>query len=451
MGRKAVKNSRERLCTQEFFALPADEDETCQGHSTSSSVPSNPRLSAFTESTAKGSGHCKDEEVRPANLDSQARSERQYKAAVAIYQTEVNRAQANRSERDKLKKELEVLDRFDWQDEVTRSLVGVWEIYGKSTSTAEEKLAARCNRVLFGLDYRKEELDVMLCHLQVFNVEKTRNDVADLYLEIRRQEAARHGFKFKTKASREEYDKVKRARKPDGKENETHRQRKRLAFDPALAAFEQQWVVTAHNVTVVCQEVNDEPVKLPTSPPDDLTFNHVELPEGLPQDIRRAIEDVEFIFVEILHLREEIIELRDKVRNTLMIWSSCKDESWANGKKQAHSLPQMITYERTRSWLLTCYVLQRCEEDKIRRYAKENKLEGVFSPKLCAALGLGPHEGDLPEDAWDTTVANWKIRAPSLDEMLEQCEEVRASVISGAESHATIRHGDWWKALKSKG
>lgn len=459
MGKKKnLKRIRDRLCTQEFFALPPDDDGPSlplPAKSLGHCICPDSHFTAAARDVANDIARFEPGRLAQGKSGDWAKVEGIHRTAAAEYQEDFKNTYHERLERERERDELEDLNQPDWQDEAAKLMIASLKILEEKNNPIVVNLEAKCNGAIGRLVYMKEELDSMLCHMQIFNAEKRFGFVDEQYLEIKRQQAARHGKVFDSKPFRvnmavPKFYQPRKARKPNRKESEKQQRQKKTGIGPALTDFEQHWKATVKDVQAVFQGVNDKPAKLPTSPPENLTFYSLKLPEGLPQHIRQAIQDLEFLLHEIYPMREGISKQRDNVRDNLMAWLACDSEAWAHGKKHAHEYPDMELYEQTRSWLLACYILWAREEDKIHRYVRDNDLEGAFSKELSAALGIGSYDADIPEDVWETTFAGLKAEANSLSEMLEECDEARKKYGVGTESDAATKDGHWWRALKSK-
>ncbi|KAI9881000.1 MAG: hypothetical protein M1830_009494 [Pleopsidium flavum] len=472
--RRNFKRFRDRLCTQEFFALPppssssSDDDDDNDDDNPSVPLPaqaldhSNCSDAQCTAASGPVANNSDLASSRPGRAAAQAKrgewakAEGVHRTAAAEYQEDFKRAYNERLERERERDELEDLNEPDWQDEAE-------ELMRVSEKVLDEEgehpvvvmVEAKCNFTISRLVFMKEELDWMLCHVQIFNGEKRFSFAEEQYLVIKRQQAARHGKVFDSKTRKSnmavpQFIQPKKARKSKGKGSEKQQRQKKTAFASALTDWEQHWKATVKDVQAVCQGVNDKPAKLQTNPPKNLTFYSLKVPEGLPQHIRQSVHDLEFLLHEIYPMRETIIKQRDNVRDNLMVWLACDSEAWAYGKKHAHEYPDMELYEQTRSWLLASYILWKREEDKIHRYVRDNNLEGAFSKELSAALGVGAYGRHITKDVWETTFTDLKIEANSLREMLEECDEARKKYRMGTELDAATKHGEWWRALMSK-
>lgn len=280
----------------------------------------------------------------------------------------------------------------------------------------------------------QEELDAMLCFLQVFNVNKGTELAADQFFHISQMRVERLKKKIKSidvlfnDASPGLLDASTLPASCGDKDQGSQMSTTQLTL--ALEAFQKNCEVTVQTLRSIRESFDEEPISLPCVPPEDLNFRSFQLPQGLPQHIRTEFDDLEYVRYETSTLRTRtgegsIFDLLSQLREAILTGLICNDETWNYCKRNA-ACNSLVSgrYERARSWHLTCGILwNRCEL-KIRRYLRDNGLEGKLSTGLSKWLNMDKSDEDLVDD-WEKNIATIKFYFNSFSEMIEECEEAR--------------------------
>lgn len=413
--KRILKSTRDRLITQEFFALPPDYDKP------------------GSDSAVKCS-HSVFDEAANAKPGDWIRTDLINKTNTPKYQEDMGRAYVEPSKLQPQKDGSPTQVLFDWRDKIKDFIVISTNVAQNKTCPINTRIEAECSRVFARAAHMAEELDSMLCVVQAFNADEPLHIADEQHLEIREAYAARHGIRLlvepsfvaKVDAESAKLDRTMQSGKTRQVEKwKPPRRRKKGTVDEVLTQFAKNWRAAAEVVHELCQGITVETAAPPSHPPEDLTYFSHKLPPSLAQHIRQEIQDVEFVLQEIYTMRREITKMRDKARNILTVWLACDNTTWTYGTKHAHESPHMVVYEHVRLWLAACYILWRRGEDKIHRYVNKNDLKGIFSDTLTKALGISTDDEEFRAREWAPMMEVIKHEASSFADMLEECKEAR--------------------------
>lgn len=409
-----LKRTREKLITQDFFALPENHDGPASDHTADCA--------------------CRPFQVADTKPGDWIRTDLINKTSTAKYQEEIKQAYLEQSRLQRQKDESPAMleEYIDWRDQTNDFVAATTKIAQQSNSLTT-RIDAQCCHAVARAAHLGEELDAMLCFVQAFNADKPLHVAYEQHFEIRREQVARHGrtlpdrpsFLAKMDAESAKLEITAQRGGTNREEKWKPPRRKKGTTEVVLAEFEQNWRAAVAVVREVCRGIAVNTAALPSDPPEDLTFYSHKLPGGLPQYIRQEIHDGEFILHEVYISRKHITSLRDKARTMLMVWMACDNTTWEYATKYAHESPHMVLYEHTRLDLAACYIIWRRGEDKIRRYVIQNNLMGDFSDALRKALGL-----TMPDEAccvhqWASMLKVIKEEADSVADMLQECKDAR--------------------------
>ncbi len=319
MARKksTIKRMRDRISTQEFFAVPPDDD-----------ADDDPPCTCVNSTNPQWHTHAKpDDWVKTTHVPQ---------ATIASWKTHLNKAWVDSA---KITEEEEsstpLAESFDWREKAAE-LVDVSFLIAQDTSISTAlKAEATCSYVLGKALCFQEELDALLCCVETVNVEKTYEVPREKeYGRIRREQVARHGGISNQHASdmfrdclvATEREKLTESGERKGwDDGDELVRRKRMAVGQALVEFVQNLRAAVMEVREICRDVDDRPIRLSPEPPEGFTFHSRVVPSELPRCVRSGICDLEFIHHEVLHLKGAIPKLADQVRQLLVIWScACK-------------------------------------------------------------------------------------------------------------------------------
>lgn len=409
--KRILKRTRETLITQEFFALPPEDDV----------------------SSAKCS-HSRFDEAANSKPGDWIKTDLINKIGAPEYKEDNRQARIKPSKLQQQKDKSPIPVYVDWRDRIRDYVDVSASIARRKDCPINTRIAAECSHTFARAAHMKEELDAMLSFVQAFNTDKPLPVADEQYLEIRRAYAARHGVRLQVEPSfLAKIDAESAKLDPKAQKGKTDRvevwrppPRKKRTIEEVLAEYARNWRAAAEVVHEVCQGIAVEAAAPPPShPPPDLTYFSHKLPAGLAPHIRQEIQDIEFVLREIYIMRRDITKLRDKARNILTVWLACASTTWTYGTKHAHESPHMVVYEHVRLWLAACYILWRRGEDKIHRYVNENDVKGMFSDMLIKALGITTADEEFRAREWAPMMEVIRYEAGSFAEMLEECKEAR--------------------------
>lgn len=149
----------------------------------------------------------------------------------------------------------------------------------------------------------------------------------------------------------------------------------------------------AFNENFACEEA-----KLPQIP-DIVTYRGCRLPDTVPERIRKSAWDLQFIKEDMMNLREQLLLLRESIREVMVIWLTANSAAWEYGIAHVHEYPKMREYEYLRTSIQASNVLGQREESKVLSYfLSDGSIRGVC-PDLQS--NLSKEELDKSNKAWD--------------------------------------------------
>ncbi len=312
---------------------------------------------------------------------------------------------------------------------------------------ATEVVAAKAQRAHLQQQRTNEFIDSCLCTIQFFIVEKKFSFMMEDFEEIARQHEARHGKKSPPLPPPTMIRKFNDPRKlllDVIKERKEQRPRKRLGAVAALPLTQRLCILAIKDIQAVNRSISveDHP---PTITNNTASTPSSRTPASIPDYIRQALCDFEYVYDEIVYLREKTTGLRDHIRCTMMIWISTSKEAWEYGKMHIHDFPDMRHYEYLRVSLGALYVVWLRVEAKIFLYCEgQGGLQCLgLNAKLEEALDIRNQTWEGVERDWETTSRKLKTFVISVDNMVREMEDVNED--RGVETNKI--GDDWWKVF----
>ena len=312
---------------------------------------------------------------------------------------------------------------------------------------ATEVVAARAQRAHLQQQRTNEFIDCCLCTVQFFTVEKKFSFMMEGFEEIARQYEARHG---KTSPPLPPPTMTRKFNDPGKllldvtKERKEQRPRKRLSAEAALPLIQRLCILAIKDIQAVNRSISVEHPS-PTITNDTASTSSSRTPAGIPDYIRQALYDFEYVYDEIVYLREKATRLRDHIRCTMIVWISTSKKAWEYGKTHIHDFPDMRYYEYLRVSLGALYVVWLRVEAKIFLYCESQggpQCLGL-NAKLEEALDIRNQTWEGVERDWEITSRKLKTFVSSVDDMVRELEEVNED-----RSAETNNVGDdWWKVF----
>lgn len=146
----------------------------------------------------------------------------------------------------------------------------------------------------------------------------------------------------------------------------------------ALSDFRRLSKVVLQDVQAFNRNFPCEEAELPQQPPS-ITYRGCRLPDAVPERIRKSAWDLHYIKEDMLNLRDQLLPLRERVRNAMAIWITAGSTAWEYGVAHIHEFANMREYEYLRTSLQANNLLGQREEHKIISYfLSEGSSKGVF-------------------------------------------------------------------------
>ena len=108
------------------------------------------------------------------------------------------------------------------------------------------------------------------------------------------------------------------------------RPRKKLPALTALAEATRQCKWLSKDVQTILKSVSDD-YSWCLQLPDSIGAYGQDIPQDVPQHVRQSLWDLEFLRDQMFELHPSLMEQRDHVRSTLLIWIGSGDEIWKWG------------------------------------------------------------------------------------------------------------------------
>ena len=355
--------------------------------------------------------------------------------------------------------ELEELDEFVAQyDEVYEDCASIEEdlidsIGEKAGAAMEEHdgaanvTTARVKAILHKQRRTNALIDSYICTVQFFNIDKKFNFIIEAFEAIARQHEARHGEEsppFALPTLTQKFNDPIGLLMDESKENREPRPRKHLDAETAMLSTKRLCVLAIKDIKAVNRAISDRDYHVTLI--DNAATTLSRMPASIPEYIRQAISDFEFLYVEIVNLREKTMWLRDQIRCTMIIWMGTSREAWEYGKTHIYEFPDMRRYEYQRISLGALYTVWLREEAKIFRYcASHGGLQslGLKMPKLEEALEVRNLGWEGVERDWESSSQKLKTFISSVEDMVKQLEGVDNEV----DVEMGDREDDWWKVF----
>jgi len=289
-------------------------------------------------------------------------------------------------------------------------------------------------------------IDSFICAVQFFNVEKKFNFMMEGFEEIARQHETCHRVDSPPLPSptlTQKFNDPTKLLLEEARERKEPRPRKRLSIEAAMLSIKRQCKLAIKDIQVVNKSVNYGYC------PSVLTSNVVtprsDTLADIPDNVRRALCDFEFVYDEIVDSREKTTRLRDHVRCTMMIWVSTGKDAWEYGKTHIHEFPDMRYYEYLRVELGALYVVWLREEATILRYCEDKggPQSLGLTPKLEEALDIRNQTWEGVERDWEASSQKLKTFLSSVEDMVKQLEGIDIEL--KMETHES--GDDWWKVF----
>ncbi|KAL8824889.1 MAG: hypothetical protein Q9191_004756 [Dirinaria sp. TL-2023a] len=226
------------------------------------------------------------------------------------------------------------------------------------------------------------------------------------------------------------------------------RPRKSLPALTALAETTRQCKWLSKDVQTLTNSISDDYSHCLQLPKTLCAYGQ-DIPEDIPQHIRQSLWDVAFLREEMFSLHPPLVEQRDQIRSTLLIWIGSGEEVWKWGVEQIHTLPDFQKYEYMQLDMKAMYQLTfRQDEKVIEFFLSRQKHCPLGSDKSTASIEAFLQVGKLTKDErrvrFDQRFRKLCASLQPVDLMVESVRNYKFGV--EAEVKGTIG-GDWWKDL----
>ena len=108
---------------------------------------------------------------------------------------------------------------------------------------------------------------------------------------------------------------------------------KKLPALTALAEMKRHCKWLSKDIQAILQSISDDYSHV-CELPDDIWAYGQNIPQDLPPGVRECLWDLAFLAEEMVGLLTALVELRDQIRSTLLIWIGSGEEVWKWGVEQ---------------------------------------------------------------------------------------------------------------------
>lgn len=317
---------------------------------------------------------------------------------------------------------------------------------GEYKEDPTKMIEARANKIHLKQAGTNVLIDSFICAVQFFNVEKKFNFMMEDFGEIARQHETRHRVDsppLPPPTLTQKFNDPTKLLLEETTERKEPRPRKRLGMEAALLSTRRQCKLAIKDIQAVNKSVNYEDV--PRVLTNNAATTRSRTQADIPENVRQALCDFEFIYDEIVDSRKRTTRLRDHIRCTMMIWVSTGKEAWDYGKMHIHEFPDMRYYEYLRVELGALYVVWLREEATILRYCEDKggPQSLGLTPKLEEALDIRNQTWEGVERDWEASSQKLKTFLSSVEDMVKQLEGIDMELKLESQESGD----DWWKVL----
>lgn len=309
-----------------------------------------------------------------------------------------------------------------------------------------KKIEAIAHKIHVRQASRNAIIDSFICVVQFFNVEKKFNFMMEGFEEIAREHVTRTSKDSPPLPSlnltQKFNDPTKLLLEAVGERKEP-RPRKRLSLEAAMLSTQRQCKLAIKDIQAVNKSVSFGYCSSVLT--NNAITQHSDTRADMPEHVRQALCDFEFVYNEIVDSREKTTRLRDHIRCTMMIWISTGKDAWEYGKAHIHEFPDMRYYEYLRVELSALYVVWLREEATILRYCegKGGTQSLGLPPKLKKALDIRNQTWEGVERDWEACSQELKTYLSSVEDMVKQLDGIDIEL--RMETHEP--GDDWWKVF----
>ena len=434
---RTKRSTRDKLETQAFFnQLPACSCRHCRG---SHQTPCDPKAAeriTCTDISHEISAATKALKAATSHLESACKTHNDDEPHSTVQPEVIDTF------------ELEELEEFvAHYDEVYDECASIEEDFvdtmGEKIDATDEcgsaadMTEARARNILCKQRQTNASIDSCLCTIQFFNVDKKFNFVKDGFEAIAHQHEARHGESsppLLPPTLTHDFNDPIGLLVDELKANKKPIAQKHLNAQSAMLSVKRLCVLAVKDVQAVNKSISDGDYYRTITDNADTVCSRMST--NIPEYIRQAIVDFDFLCDEIVILRERIMWLRDHIRCTMIIWMSTSKEAWEYGKTHIHDFPDMRRYEYQRISLRALYVVWLREEAKIFHYcdrhgglqALDLKIAKIKKDLEIRNMGWQGLERD-----WESSSQELKTVVSSVEDMVKQLECAAKNVDSKTE------------------
>ena len=168
----------------------------------------------------------------------------------------------------------------------------------------------------------------------------------------------------------------------------------------ALLKFRRLSKLALQDVQAVQKIVTEKSAELPLVPTTAM-FRGCLLSDTVPEKIRQSAYDLQFIKENMMDLHDQLLLLRETIRDAMLIWITAGSAAWEYGTAHIHEYPNMKKYEYLRTTLQADNLLAHREEHKILSYfLSSGRSEGVC-PELQTKLSKDGQDLNMLSKDWD--------------------------------------------------
>ena len=332
------------------------------------------------------------------------------------------------------------------EDDITSSIGGTDDASGDDGKDPTKVIVAKVQKVHLKPRYTNAVIDACICAVQFFLVEKKFNFMMENFDDIARQNEARHGVESPPRPPptlTRMFNDPKRLVQDEAKEGKKPRPPRRPDMKAAMLLTKRLCMLATKDIQAVNRSIKNEDYS--SAIINNAIFKHNRAPANIPDDIVQALYDFDYVYNEIVDLREQTTRLRDRIRCTMVIWVSTSKEAWEYGRTHIHDFPDMRYYEYLRVSLVALYTVWLRVEAKIFRYCEgQGGLQSLgLTPRIEEALQIRQQGSEGVERDFEASSQNLKVFVRSVDDMVKQLEGVNKD--PGLETHEL--EDDWWKVF----
>lgn len=225
---------------------------------------------------------------------------------------------------------------------------------------------------------------------------------------------------------------------------------KRLPALSAVAEIQRHCKWLIKDFQTLSKDISDDYSKCLDLPATVWAYEQ-EIAHYLPESIRRSLWDLGFLRNQMFELHPQLLDQRELIRATLLIWIGSGDELWQWATEHIYDMPEFQKYEYMRNDMFSMYQMVFNDEEKVvdfllipKEYpGRSSDLPKLDTKQLEDFLKVGKRTKPERKDIFHKRLAELRASITSVHDMMETLRDYRqeydAQVNTGFKNNPA-----WW-------